>query len=955
MLRQALPGRIAVVVLLAVLSGPARAEPRIGSVSPRGLQLGGTTTIVVDGDDLLPDCKLLLPIPGVTQTVKPGGTAKRVEIEVSLAESAGPGIVPLRVASGKGVSNPVAVGIDALPQLPFAPEIDGAAALSGNLGGQILRTSFQGTKGETWLFEVEAQRLGSGVRPVLRLYDERGTQVAFSQPQRRIDGDARLLHTFAADGRYTVELHEPLYRGANPPFFRLKIGPLKYADLALPLAIPAGTKTQVQLRGGNLTATVEQDASGIPAPGYRPADLPADSQPTAGPGPTLLVSDHPELVEAAAAEGQVQSLPSAPIGISGTLAAAGEEDKYMLAVKPGQKLRFEVFAQQLGSPLDGVLSIRNAQGNQLATNDDRPGTSDPAVDVAVPAGVEQLQVVLKDLKGAGGEDFVYRIAVKDLSRPDFAISLGVDHLSIPAGGTAVLPVTVNRLGYTGGIDLAMEGLPEDVQLSGQHIPAGATMGLLTLTATGSVQHSGLVRVLGRASDLDQPLVRLATVGDVPGGRAQPYLKQWFAYGVAEAAPISIAWNASTDKLLPTTTAPIVVTVNRKEGASGNIRLRLLTTQSTPQRTVKENNRDKKVDDVARTIRLDGESVLSAEKSEAKLNVLVPSNLAPRKWDLTVVAELLAADNKTVLTSVAAPSQSFTSQIPFSLELTTPATAEGRAGAGEAGKFAGKISRVSGFDRPVVITLSGLPKGILAPSVLVPGDQTEFELPLVFPHGSPAGELKNLKLLAFSTPVGVSSARSKELPVTVNLLAGEKPAVDSPHEVFEENEAFAMSLTQGGGKAAVVGGQKFSGEKSLRISPDQKFNPKLPNLGVAIREKPGPGEYRYLQYAWRKQGGAAICLQLSHDEAFGPTPGGHPEASFRYHAGPAPESYGAAVRVSDQLPNDFVLVTRDLYADFGEFTLTGLAFSAIDGQQAFFDHIYLARSPQEFDLAPPKNP
>src|SRR5690606_24864990 len=114
-------------------------------------------------------------------------------------------------------------------------------------------------------------------------------------------------------------------------------------------------------------------------------------------------------------------------------------------------------------------------------------------------------------------------------------------------------------------------------------------------------------------------------------------------------------------------------------------------------------------------------------------------------------------------------------------------------------------------------------------------------------------------------------------------------------------------------------------------------------------------YRYLQFAWKKQGGSAICLQLNHDGAWGPVAGGRPGASFRYHAGPAPESYGAAVRISNELPKDFVLVTRDLYADFGEFTLTGLAFSAMDAQQAFFDHIYLARDRQELDLAPPKTP
>jgi hypothetical protein len=45
----------------------------------------------------------------------------------------------------------------------------------------------------------------------------------------------------------------------------------------------------------------------------------------------------------------------------------------------------------------------------------------------------------------------------------------------------------------------------------------------------------------------------------------------------------------------------------------------------------------------------------------------------------------------------------------------------------------------------------------------------------------------------------------------------------------------------------------------------------------------------------------------------------------------------------------VVVTRDLFADFGEFTLTGFALSAIDGQAAYFDGIYLGRTSGDFEL------
>ena len=53
--------------------------------------------------------------------------------------------------------------------------------------------------------------------------------------------------------------------------------------------------------------------------------------------------------------------------------------------------------------------------------------------------------------------------------------------------------------------------------------------------------------------------------------------------------------------------------------------------------------------------------------------------------------------------------------------------------------------------------------------------------------------------------------------------------------------------------------------------------------------------------------------------------------------------------TDPSQTDWVVVTRDLFADFGEFTLTGLSLSVPDedGGAAAFDQIYLGRTSQDF--------
>src|SRR5438132_14145015 len=63
--------------LFFLLTSPlAAAEPAVRNVNVRGLQLGGTTTVTIDGDDLGKSPRLLLPFPA-KQTLKPGSTDKQ--------------------------------------------------------------------------------------------------------------------------------------------------------------------------------------------------------------------------------------------------------------------------------------------------------------------------------------------------------------------------------------------------------------------------------------------------------------------------------------------------------------------------------------------------------------------------------------------------------------------------------------------------------------------------------------------------------------------------------------------------------------------------------------------------------------------------------------------------------------------------------------------------------------
>ena len=77
------------------------AAPSISKLSVQGLRIAGSTRIVIDGGELLPNPQIVLPFPITSQQLQPGSTASRVEIEIVLGEAVPVGIYQLRVALRK--------------------------------------------------------------------------------------------------------------------------------------------------------------------------------------------------------------------------------------------------------------------------------------------------------------------------------------------------------------------------------------------------------------------------------------------------------------------------------------------------------------------------------------------------------------------------------------------------------------------------------------------------------------------------------------------------------------------------------------------------------------------------------------------------------------------------------------------------------------------------------------
>ncbi|NOX56635.1 MAG: c-type cytochrome, partial [Planctomycetes bacterium] len=164
-----------------------------------------------------------------------------------------------------------------------------------------------------------------------------------------------------------------------------------------------------------------------------------------------------------------------------------------------------------------------------------------------------------------------------------------------------------------------------------------------------------------------------------------------------------------------------------------------------------------------------------------------------------------------------------------------------------------------------------------------------------------------------------------------------PPLPAAVTLVDEDPKIVRLLDSGSGSVRMIGGDTFSGRRALAVTPPQRYSQRLPGWAFRITEKPGPGEFRYIRFAWKSPAGAGVMIELAADGAWPPAD----KPLRRYYSGKNLTSW-AAVQISPDPPRDWVVVTRDLYQDFGSFTLTGIAPTAMGGE-ALFDRIELLRT------------
>jgi hypothetical protein len=717
---------------LAVAEPALAAPPQINSISPSGAQRGVETELTVKGSNLGDNPRLVAPFRHrAAGSASAGSDASNWKFNLTVDGETAVGVYPVRVQTDDGLSNPFLFSVGQLPQVvekednstvETAQAFTAPAVIEGQAqGNDVDYFRFAGRKGQKIVIDAQCARIGSGVDPSIRLTTASRAYVGSADDTPGLLTDARLFAVLPEDTDYVIELSDSRYQGAGRPVYRLVVGAVPAAEEVYPIGGRVGETVGLELRGGTLEGERVVAARLEVSAGVSLARLRA-TEPGASAGldveslPPVVVGSLPELREPSDPNaGPVRA--AVPVVLNGRIDPAGDEDRFTLAVTPGQKLRIAVEAADRGSALDGVLQVLGAKEAVLVTADDTTTppnpkaannknlaivSPDPSLDFAVPSGVSEVTLALRDLESRGGTGFPYRIVVTPADQ-GFTLALNDTQVSIPKGGTAAVAVTVTRKGYNGPITLKVVNLPAGLTVRPGQIAEGQTAGLFTVSAAAdSALDAVTLDVVGEGQGANGPFVVKADKAVVFAQQSTLPTNTLTLVGLA-AAPskpqgVALETPAESIEVAHGFGATVAVKAVRDKDANGELAVSLLTPPP-------------------------GLAVPSAKIGEKDAEGTVTVNTAAES-PLGQVTVVLVGKGKVAGSdrTITAPVLTLNVVKPATVELATTAV-EVKPGA--SAEVKGKVVRKGAFKEAVTVKLDKLPAGLKAEPVKVEPDATEF--------------------------------------------------------------------------------------------------------------------------------------------------------------------------------------------------------------------------------------
>jgi hypothetical protein len=615
---------LATLSLLPATSIAQSSYPMLMSLKPLAVQIGATTECEVSARyNLFGAYQVFVSGSGVTGEVVPPETkpdadkpgagpmekkpeVPKIELRFTAAADAVPGMRTFRLATPQGASTVgtlVAVR-DAIIYEQSANDNQAGAqavALPATLCGAFEKAEdvdyykFTVPENSDWTFHVWSSRSQNKIHdlqthsdPIITLRNASGTVLAAND--NYFFADPLLHYHFAAAGEYYLEIRDVRYQGNGDWQYVIEANNRPFVTNVFPPRVTPGTANRVQLVGFNLPA---DPTSLITLPPDAPEGLDWINLPLAGPAANaapVVLSRLPDAIESdadnnTAATAQAISLPT---GVSGRIARDGDIDCYQFECKKSDRFCFEIVARRNQSMLDPVMRVLNEQGGALTENDDlntgRFIHADSLVENWTAPADGKYVVEVRDLHLRGGPQFVYFLsAIK--SEPCFVLDCDSDKtLLSPGTAGAVFVRAYRKNGFTGEVQLSVEGLPPGVTAICGRILESGRDGCIVLQATGDAPRGAAnIKIVGAgsvpATEASQPPRQLTAVAEplqeiyMPGGGRHHYPVEMHTVSVGDVMDIkSVKLSTNTVNLKPGGSQKIDVTIERREGFKGNVTL-----------------------------------------------------------------------------------------------------------------------------------------------------------------------------------------------------------------------------------------------------------------------------------------------------------------------------------------------------------------------------------------------
>jgi hypothetical protein len=767
-------------VLALACARPARAQQPIqpkpqapnltAPVTPLCIQRGTSVELTLSGANLSDPLAVWTSVPAAKATIPTdannGKDNAKLRVRLDVPHDAPLGFHALRLATSRGMSNLRLFCIDELPAVTqqetnrnkATPQIVPVTCVV--LGRVNPETSdwykITVPAHQRLSFEVFGRRLGSAFDPQLTLHDARTGKPlpgAHSNDSPGCQTDPRLTYVFKEAGDYLIEVRDVLYRGGPDYQYCLRLGDSPCATAPVPMAVKRGAKVSVGFAGTTVDGVPHVD---VQAPSDPSADTvwvtPRGSNGLYGWPVALAVTDLDEIVEQEPNNDPAHAnrIPI-PCGVTGRFQEKGDIDHYVFAAKKGQRLVIDAQTQELYSPTEVYMTIKDAKGGQLAAMNPMAA---PHLDFTAPADGD-FTLTVEHLYYWGGPAESYHLTVKPYE-PGFSLDLRLDRWDAPQGGTVLIPVMLSaRRDYKGPIEVSVIGPPgvsgqATISANAAPVPpppaAAPPTVMLPVTIKPDVPvgaYTLLVRgkaTIDGKTVIETASVRLPLSQSLAGLPYPPRsLNHLVGFAVTPKPPFTLAAKFDAAEYLRGGPAMVTVTATRDQGF---------------------------VEDIALTAAGQPANVAPALKN-------IPKGQNEAKGQFTLAANApLGQFPITIVGTTKHQGRDFSSSsLPATLIISPPFTLAAPAiKLAQGGKVKLKVTatRKAGYQGPITLEVRSLPANVTAAKATIADGKTDAEIEISAASAAAVGSKADVNVLGTAVSAANQQNASPNFTLSVEL-------------------------------------------------------------------------------------------------------------------------------------------------------------------------------------------